>query len=147
MELLMRQQKFNYRFHLFIFTAIYVFNIYIFLFLNKNVIVVLIRYEPFQEKTNSVVSAYSIGLDKPKHVAKAYPDRHFSPHGYFLFQESLRYTSIPFGRNVSACISLRGLSRLIQVDKLRRVQNRGLLAERLFNWNGYIYIYHKSHGY
>ena len=49
----------------------------------------------------------------------------------FLFQESLLYTSIPLRRNVSTRISLRGLRRVIWVDRLRRVNNVGFLVEQL----------------
>ena len=51
--------------------------------------------------------------DQPKHAAEANPNRHFSPPVYFLFQETLLYTSIPLRRNVSARISLRELRKLI----------------------------------
>ena len=65
--------------------------------------------EPSSEKTNIEHSAISIDPDQPKHAARAYPNRHFSPPVCFLFQESLLYTSIPLSRNVPARISLNGL--------------------------------------
>ena len=88
-------------------------------------------YEPSHEKTNIVDSAYSIDPDQPKHAAQANPDIHCSPPVDFLFQESLLYTSIPRRRNVSTRITLRGLRKLIWIDKLRGVHTVGFLVEWL----------------
>ena len=68
--------------------------------------------------------------EQPKHAEQVYPNRLFSPPVDFLFQESLRNTSILLRRNVSARISLRELCRLIWIDTLRRGQNVGFLAGR-----------------
>ena len=59
------------------------------------------KNEPSHEKINSVDSALSIDPDQPKNAAQANPDRHISVPVDCLFQESLRYTSIPLIRNMS----------------------------------------------
>ena len=85
---------------------------------------IIIKIEPFHEKTNIV------DPDQPKFAARANPDRHFSTLVDFLFQESLLYTSISQRRNVSTRITLRGLRRVIWVDTLRRA------IMLVFSWNG-----------
>ena len=72
--------------------------------------------------------------DPPAQSAHAYPNSQVSPTVYFLFQESLLYTSIPLRRDVSARISQRGLRWLIWVDILRSDHNAGFLACRLVCW-------------
>ena len=86
--------------------------------------------KPSREKTNIIDSALSIDPDQPKHAAQANPDRHLSPPADVLYQESLFFTALSLGRNVSARISLLGLRRLIWVDASRRSHNVGFLAGR-----------------
>ena len=90
-------------------------------------------------------SAKSIDPDQPKHAAKANLGRRFSSPVYFLFYETLIYTSIPLRRNVSTRISLCGIRRVIWIDTLRSVHNVRFLLERLISIYVFAFILTHSH--
>ncbi|MES9880154.1 MAG: hypothetical protein ABW185_04655, partial [Sedimenticola sp.] len=68
--------------------------------------------------------------DQPAQSAQANPGQHFPLSGEIMLQESLLYTFITHGQEMSGRIRLRGLRKAIRVDTLRTFHTVGFLAMR-----------------